>query len=334
MAFRVAVTRTLPELGERLLNEAQERGEIDVVRWSAELPPFPRELAKLIAGADGIISLLTEPITDEVFTAEPQLRVVSNFAVGYDNIDVAAATEHKVAVCNTPGVLTDATADMAFSLLMAAARRIPEAVDYVRADKWKTWGPTLLLGQEITGATLGVIGFGRIGKEMARRGTGFGMRLLAYDEYQDEETARELGVQFVSLDELLRESDFVSLHCSLTSDTRHLIGAEQFALMKPSAVLINAARGPVVDTDALVEALTSGQIWAAGLDVTDPEPLPADHPLVSLPNCVVVPHIASATIRTRNEMARIAVENCLAVLTGETPPSCVNPEVLGPRREA
>ncbi len=334
MAFRVAVTRTLPELGERMLTEAQERGEIDVVRWSAELPPFPRELTKLVNGADGIISLLTEPITNDVFTAEPQLRVVSNFAVGYDNIDVSAATEHQVAVCNTPGVLTDATADMAFSLLMAAARRIPEAVDYVRAGQWKTWGPTLLLGQEITGATLGIVGFGRIGKEMARRGTGFGMRLLAYDEYQDEDMARELGVQFVGLDELLRESDFVSLHCSLTADTRHLIGTEQFALMKPSAVLINAARGPVVDTDALVDALTSGQIWAAGLDVTDPEPLPADHPLVSLPNCVVVPHIASATIRTRNEMARIAVENCLAVLKGETPPSCVNPEVLGKRQEA
>jgi glyoxylate reductase len=332
MAFRVAVTRTLPDLGERLLHDAQERGEIDVVRWSAELPPFPRELTKLLAGAEGIISLLTEPITNDVFTVEPQLRVVSNFAVGYDNIDVAAATGHKVAVCNTPGVLTDATADMAFSLLMTAARRIPEAVNYVRAGKWKTWGPTLLLGQEITGATLGVIGFGRIGKEMARRGTGFGMRLLAYDEYQDEETARELGVEFVGLEQLLRESDFVSLHCSLTPETRHLIGAEQFALMKNSAVLINASRGPVVDTNALVEALTTGAIWAAGLDVTDPEPLPADHPLVSLPNCVVVPHIASATIHTRNEMARIAVENCLAVLNGETPPSCVNPEVLGERR--
>lgn len=328
MAFRIAVTRTLPSEGERLLNEAEARGEIACSRWSADLPPFPQELGKLVSGADGLITLLTEPITAGLLDAEPQIKVVSNFAVGYDNIDVAAATARSVAVCNTPGVLTDATADMAFSLLMATARRIPEAVTYVRNGLWKTWGPNLLLGQDITGATLGVIGFGRIGKEMARRGTGFGMRLLAYDEYQDEETARELGVTFVDLDELLHESDFVSLHCSLTPETRHLIGAREFGIMKPSAVLINAARGPVVDTEALVEALTSGQIWAAGLDVTDPEPLPADHPLVSLPNCVVVPHIASATIATRNEMARLAVENCLMVLRGEKPHSCVNPDVL------
>jgi glyoxylate reductase len=322
------VTRKLPEAGERLLDEAEKTGEFSITRWGAELPPFPQELAKLLHGADGAITLLTEPITDEVFEREPQLKVVSNLAVGYDNIDVEAATRRKVAVCNTPGVLTDATADLAFTLLMTAARRIVEGVDYVRAGHWQTWSPTLLLGQEITGATLGIIGFGRIGKEMARRGTGFGMRLLACDEYQDEKTAKELGVTFVSKDVLLRESDYVSLHCTLTSETRHLIGAAELAMMKPSAILINAARGPVVDTDALVEALRNGTIWAAGLDVTDPEPIPEDHPLVSLPNCVVVPHIASGTIATRNEMARLAVENCLAVLRGQIPPHCVNPEVL------
>jgi glyoxylate reductase len=322
MAFRVAVTRTLPELGEHLLSEAEARGEITVSRWTGELPPFPQELAKLISGADGIISLLTEPITEAILDAEPQVKVVSNFAVGFDNIDVKAASERGIAVCNTPGVLTDATADMAFSLLMAAARRIPDG-------KWKTWGPNLLLGQDVTGATLGIIGFGRIGKEMARRGTGFGMRILAYDEYQDQKAAEEIGVEFVGMDELLRTSDFVSLHCSLTAETRHLISTEQFAMMKPNAVLINAARGPVVDTDALVVALRNGDIWAAGLDVTDPEPLPADHPLVSMTNCVVVPHIASATIATRNEMARLAVENCLMVLRGEKPHAIVNPEVLG-----
>jgi glyoxylate reductase len=283
----------------------------------------------LLAGADGVISLLTEPIGEDVFEREPQLKVVSNLAVGYDNIDLPAATRHKVAICNTPGVLTDATADMAFTLLMTAARRVSEAIDYVRAGKWETWSPTLLLGQEITGATLGIVGFGRIGKEMARRGIGFGMRLLAYDEYQDAAAAAEIGVTFAPLEQLLRESDFVSLHCTLTPQTRHLIGAAELAIMKPSAILINAARGPVVDTDALLTALRDGAIWAAGLDVTDPEPLPADHALLSLPNCVVVPHIASATIATRNEMARLAVENCLAVLTGKTPPFCVNPEVLG-----
>jgi glyoxylate reductase len=328
MPFRVAVTRKLPELGEKMLTEAERRGEIEVTRWPNELPPFPQELAKLIHGADGVISLLTEPMTEEVFQREPQLKVVSNLAVGFDNIDVPAATRHKVAVCNTPGVLTDATADMAFTLLMAAARRVKEAIDYVRDGKWETWSPTLLLGQEITGATLGIIGFGRIGKEMARRGTGFGMRLLAYDEHQDEAAAKEIGVRFTGLEELLRESDFVSLHCTLTPETRCLINAERLAMMKPTAILINAARGPVVDTDALVDALRNGTIWAAGLDVTDPEPLPADHPLVSLPNCTVVPHVASGTIATRNEMARLAVENCLAVLNGSTPPHCVNPDVL------
>jgi len=328
MPFRVAVTRKLPDLGEQMLTEAERRGEIQVIRWPNELPPFPQELAKLIHGADGVISLLTEPMTAEVFEREPQLQVISNLAVGYDNIDVQAATRHKVAVCNTPGVLTDATADMAFTLLMMTARRAKEAVDYVRDGKWETWSPTLLLGQEITGATLGVIGFGRIGKEMARRGTGFGMRLLAHDEYQDEEAAKEIGVTFTSLEELLRESDFVSLHSTLTPETRHMISRDQLAMMKPSAILINAARGPIVDTDALVDALREGTIWAAGLDVTDPEPLPADHPLVTMPNCTVVPHIASGTIVTRNEMAKIAVENCLAVLNGTAPPNCVNPEVL------
>jgi glyoxylate reductase len=330
MAHKVAVTRGLPELGERMLAEAERGGEVQLVRWTAELPPFPQELARLLAGAEGVISLLTEPIGEEVFAREPQLKVVSNFAVGYDNIDVDAATRHKVAVCNTPGVLTNATADMAFTLLMAAARRLPEAINYVRGGRWETWSPTLLLGQEISGATLGIIGFGRIGKEVARRGTGFGMRILAHDEFQDEAAAKEIGVTFTDLETLLRESDFVSLHCSLTAGTRHLIGSAELAQMKPSAILVNAARGPVVDTDALLAALLNKTIWAAGLDVTDPEPLPADHPLMTLPNCLVVPHIASATIWTRNEMARLAVENCLAVLNGKTPPHCVNPEVLDP----
>ena len=328
MVQRVVVTRKLPNAGERLLDEAEKTGEFAITRWAAELPPFPQELAKLLHGADGAITLLTEPITAEVFEREPQLKVVSNLAVGFDNIDVEAATRRKIAVCNTPGVLTDATADLAFTLLMTAARRIVEGVDYVRAGHWQTWSPTLLLGQDITGATLGIVGLGRIGKEMARRGTGFGMRLLAYDEHQDKAAAKELGVTFTSLEELLLESDFVSLHCTLTDESRHLIGATELAMMKPSAILINAARGPVVDTDALVEALRNGTIWAAGLDVTDPEPIPEDHPLVSQPNCVVVPHIASGTISTRDEMARLAVENCLAVLRGQTPPHCVNPEVL------
>lgn len=322
----VAVTRIIPEAGLRLVREAT-----DMRLWEDELPPSPAQLAELLRGCDGALTLLTDRIDGEVLDREPHLKVISNFAVGFDNVDVPAATERGVAVCNTPGVLTNATADATWSLLMAAARRIVEGVDYVRADKWKTWGPTLLLGQDITGATLGVVGFGRIGKEVAKRARGFDMRVLVYDTYRDEAAERELGAEFRPLDDLLRESDFVTLHVALTDETRHLMDARAFSLMKSTAVLVNAARGPVVDTDALVAALRDGTIFAAGLDVTDPEPLPADHPLVSLPNCTVVPHTASGTVQTRDAMATLAARNLLAVLAGETPPVCVNPEVLGTR---
>jgi glyoxylate reductase len=225
--------------------------------------------------------------------------------------------------------LLHATADATWALLMAAARRIVEGADYVRAGNWRTWGPTLLRGQDIAGATLGVVGFGRIGREVAKRGRGFDMNILAYDAYQDEAAAAELGATYLPLDDLLRESDFVTLHVALTPETTRMVGAREFGLMKSSAVLVNASRGPVVDTDALVAALRDGAIFAAGLDVTDPEPLPADHPLLQLPNAVVVPHIASATFRARDAMAELAARNLLAVLNGERPPVCLNPEVLG-----
>lgn len=299
--------------------------------WENELPPSPGELAGLLRGCEGALTLLTDRIDGAVLDREPQLRVVSNFAVGFDNVDVPAATQRGVAVCNTPGVLTDATADATWALLMAAARRVVEGVEYVRAGHWKTWGPTLLLGQQVTGATLGIVGFGRIGREVARRARGFGMDIQVFDAYRDEAAEREFGVRFTPLDDLLRTSDFVTLHVSLTPETRHLIGAREFGLMKPTAVLVNAARGPVVDTDALTDALRSGAIFAAGLDVTDPEPLPSDHPLVSLPNCTIVPHTASATVQTRDAMAELAARNLLAVLAGERPPACVNPEVLDRR---
>jgi glyoxylate reductase len=320
----VAVTRVIPEAGLRLVREAAE-----VRLWEDELPPSAEALANLLRGCDGALTLLTDRIDGAVLDREPRLRVVSNFAVGYDNVDVPAATARGVAVCNTPGVLTNATADATWSLLMAAARRVVEGADYVRAGKWRTWGPTLLLGQEVTGSTLGIIGFGRIGREVAKRARGFDMRVLVYDTFRDERAERELGAEFRPLDDLLRESDFVTLHVALTDETRHLMDARAFGLMKPTAVLVNAARGPVVDTDALVAALRDGTIFAAGLDVTDPEPLPADHPLVSLPNCTIVPHTASATVQTRDAMATLAARNLLAVLRGETPPACVNPEVLG-----
>ena len=321
--WTVAVTRVIPDAGLRLLREAAE-----VRLWEDELPPSPERLAELLRGCAGALTLLTDQIDGEVLDREPQLKVISNFAVGYDNVDVPAATERGVAVCNTPGVLTETTADFAWALLMAAARRVVEGADYVRAGKWKTWGPRLLLGRDLTGATLGIVGFGRIGREVAKRAHGFDMRVLAYDAHQDEAAARELGVAYVPLDDLLRKSDFVTLHVVLTPETSKMIGARELGLMKPEAILVNAARGPVVDTDALVAALRDGTIGGAALDVTDPEPLPADHPLIALPNALVVPHMASATVATRDRMAELAAHNLLAVLRGEHPPGIVNPEAL------
>jgi glyoxylate reductase len=322
----VAVTREIPDAGFALLQDIAE-----VRLWPAELPPSPVELERLLEGCDGALTLLTDCIDGSLLDRVPNLKVISNFAVGFDNIDVDAATERGVLVCNTPDVLTNATADHTWALLMAAARRIPESMDYVRAGRWKTWGPLLLLGQEISGATLGIVGLGRIGKEVAKRARGFDMRVFAFDPYEDAEFARQHALEYVPLDRLLRESDFVTLHVALTPDTWHLIGASQLAAMRPTAILVNASRGPVVDTNALVQALQDGEILAAALDVTDPEPLPADHPLVSLPNCIVVPHTASATVQTRNRMAELAAKNLIAGLRGERPPAAVNAEqVLGP----
>jgi glyoxylate reductase len=321
----IAVTRVIPDAGMDLLKAAEG---VEMRLWPHELPPTAAELAELIHGCDGALTLLTEEVTPELLDREPQLKVISNFAVGYDNVDVDAATARGVMICNTPDVLTETTADFAWALLMASARRVVEGADYVRAGKWQTWGPTLLLGQDVHHATIGIVGFGRIGKEVAKRARGFDMRVLAYDTYRDEVAAQEFGVEFKELDDLLRESDFITLHVALTDQTRHLIGAREFQLMKRTANLVNASRGPVVDTDALVVALKSGTIAGAALDVTEPEPLPGDHPLTSLPNAIVVPHIASATVATRNKMAQMAAQNLLAGIRGERPPNLVNPEVL------
>jgi len=323
---RVLVTRVIPDEG---LDPVREACDVDL--WEDELPPPRDELLRRVEGVDGILSLLTDTVDDELLdVAGPQLKVVSNFAVGFDNIDVAACTRRRIPAGNTPGVLTETTADLAFALLMAAGRRIPEAVDYVRDDRWKTWGPMLLMGVDIHGATLGIVGFGRIGREMARRGHGFGMRILYHDVHPaSAEEESELGATRVEMDELLRESDFVSLHVNLTDETHHLIDADALAAMKPTAVLINTSRGPVVDHEALGAALRAGTIFAAGLDVTEPEPLPADHPLVTLPNCVVLPHIASASRVTRGRMAAMAAANLLAGLRGERLPTPINPEVYG-----
>jgi len=321
--WRVAVTRTIPDAGLRVLRQAAE-----VRLWEEELPPTPERLDELLSGCDGAVTLLTDQIDGAVLDREPKLRVISNFAVGFDNVDLPAATRRGVAVCNTPGVLTETTADFAWTLLMAAARRVVEGADYVRAGRWQTWGPTLLLGRDLAGATLGVVGFGRIGREVAKRARGFDMRILVFDSFQDEAAARELGAEFRPLDDLLREADFVTLHVTLTPETTGMIGEREFGLMKKDAILVNAARGPVVRTDALVAALRDGIIGGAALDVTDPEPLPIDHPLIGLPNALVVPHMASATVATRDKMAELAARNVLAVLRGERPPGIVNPEVL------
>ena len=321
---RVLVTRVIPDAGLAPVREA-----CDVDLWEDELPPPRDELLRRVAGVDGLLSLLTDRVDDELLDAAgPQLRVVSNFAVGFDNIDVPAVTKRRIPAGNTPGVLTETTADLAFALLMAAARRVPEGVDYVRDGMWRTWGPMLLMGVDVHGATLGIVGFGRIGREMARRGRGFGMRILYHDVHPaTPEDEAELGARRVEMDDLLRESDFVSLHVNLTDETHHLIDADALRAMKPTAVLVNTSRGPVVDPDALVHALSVGEIFAAGLDVTEPEPLPADHALVRLPNCIVVPHIASASRVTRDRMAGMAAANLLAGVRGERLPTPINPEV-------
>lgn len=325
---RVLVTRVIPDAG---LDPVREACDVDL--WTDELPPPREELLRRVAGVDGLLSLLTDRVDDELLDAAgPQLKVVSNFAVGFDNIDVPALTRRGIPGGNTPGVLTETTADLAFTLLMAAARRIPESVDYVRDGHWRTWGPMLLMGVDIHGATLGIVGFGRIGREMARRGRGFGMRILYHDVHPaTPEDEAELGATRVELDELLRESDFVSLHVNLTDETHHLINADALRAMKPTAVLVNTSRGPVVDPGALEVALRDGEIFAAGLDVTEPEPLPADHALVGLPNCVVVPHIASASRVTRDRMARMAADNLVAGVRGERLPTPINPEVYDER---
>lgn len=318
---RVYVTREIPEVGLRLLRE-----QCAVEVWPSELPIPRAALLSAAAQAEGLLTLLSDPIDATLIAAAPQLRVISQYAVGYDNIDVAAATARGIPVGNTPDVLTDATADFAFALLMAAARRIPEGMDNVRQGAWQTWGPKTLLGQDVWGATLGIIGLGRIGQAMARRGKGFAMRVLFTDPHCKAEGAA-LGAECVSLETLLAEADFVSLHCPLTPQTRGLIGARELRLMKATAILINTARGAVIQQDALVQALQEGWIGGAALDVTDPEPLPPTHPLVGLPNCLITPHIASATVTARDQMARIAAENLLAGLRGERLPHCVNPEV-------
>ena len=321
---KVFVSRVLPEDGLRPIRDAT-----DARIWEDDLPPPRDALLQAVAGCDGVVTLLTDRVDDGFLDAAgPQLKVVSNYAVGFDNVDVPACTARGVAVGNTPGVLTETTADLAFALLMAAARRLPEGDRYVRAGNWKTWGPMLLLGPDVHGATIGIVGFGRIGQAVAKRARGFGMTILYQDVHRaDPAVEAEFGATELPLEELLPRADFVTLHVNLTPQTKGLIDAEKLSWMKPTAVLVNTSRGPVIDHAALAEALTSGRIFAAALDVTDPEPIPADDPLVGLENCLIVPHIASASRATRGKMAEMAAANLLAGVRGERIPTAVNPEV-------
>jgi glyoxylate reductase len=319
---RVFVARIIPDEGLDLV-----RAEADADVWEDDLPPPRDELLRRVAGCDGVLTLLTDRVDDEFLDAAgPGLRVVSNYAVGFDNIDVAACARRGVAVGNTPGVLTDTTADLAWALLMAAARRLPEGDRYVRDGRWKTWGPLLLLGPDVHGATIGIVGFGRIGQAVARRAQGFGMEILYHDvQPVPDEVTIPLGATYLPLEALLPRSDFVSLHVNLSELTRHLMNATTLALMKPTAILVNTSRGPVVDQLALADALRDGTIAAAALDVTDPEPISMDDPLVGLDNCLIVPHIASASRATRGRMAAMAAANLLAGVRGQPLPTPVVP---------
>jgi glyoxylate reductase len=319
----VYITRELPgDAVERL------RQATSVRVWVEELPPPRDVLLREAAAADGLLALLTDRVDGELMDAAPRLRVVSNVAVGFDNIDVAEATRRAILVTNTPGILTDTTADFAFALLMAAARRVVEADRYTREGRWKTWGPQVLLGQDIHGACLGLVGLGGVGLEVAKRARGFGMRILYFDHRRRPREERRYGLIPTDLDQLLREADFVSLHVPLTSETRHLIGERELSLMKPTAILVNTARGPVVDQRALYRALRKGRITAAALDVTEVEPIPMNDPLLTLENVIIAPHIASASVATRARMASVAADNLLAALRGEEPPNCVNRQAL------
>jgi len=322
----VYVTRAIPGDALDLL-----RASCAVSVWPGEEPPPYETLRREAHDADGLLCLLTDRIDAALMDACPRLRVISAMSVGYDNIDIAAATARGIPVGHTPGTLDETTADFAFALLMAAARRIPAGADYVRAGRWRTWGPLLLLGADIHGATLGLVGLGRIGAAMARRARGFGMRILYTTPTRRAEhlaLEAELGVTHTSLDDLLAQSDFVSLHTPLTEATRGLINRERLRQMRRDAILINTARGPIVETGALLAALQAGEIGGAALDVTDPEPMPANHPLLSAPNCIVTPHIASATTATRARMADLAARNLLAGLAGEPMPAGVNENEL------
>jgi glyoxylate reductase len=315
---RLAVTR---RIDQQSIDRIRAAGELRY--WESDLPPSTDELRELLDGVDGALTLLTDRVDAALLDQLPDLRVVSNLAVGYDNIDVAACTARRVAACTTPDVLTATTAEFALALIFAVARQIVPAARAAREGEWQTWYPFRFLGRDLGGATLGVVGLGRIGVHLARLARGLGMHVIYADALTESDEFTR-----VALDTLYGTADVISLHVPLTPETRGMIDATTLAAMRRDAILINTARGPVIDTSALVDALAAGHLFGVGLDVTDPEPLPANHPLYAFERVLIVPHIASATSATRHRMAELATDNLLAVLTGGTPPNCLNPEVL------
>ncbi len=325
---KVFVTRQIPANGLEKIHSC-----CDAEVWSEPLPPPRDVLLSKVADCDGLLSLLTEKVDGELMDAAPRLKVVSNYAVGFNNIDIAAATQRGICVGNTPDVLTDATADMALTLMLAAGRRLVESNRDTLDGKWKTWEPLGYIGQDLVGKTIGILGLGRIGYAVAKRcHGGWGMKVLYHDLRANPQAEQELGARQVDLDTLLAQSDYVSLHANLDDSTRGLFNTATFRKMKPTAVLINTARGPLVVEADLAQALKDGIIFAAGLDVTDPEPPDVNNPLLRLPNCVVAPHIASATVSSRGGMAEIAADNLIAGISGKPLRAWVNPEVADKRK--
>jgi glyoxylate reductase len=325
---KVFVSRLIPPAG---LDKVRAACDADV--WTDALPPPADVLREKLQDCDGLLALLTDRIDGPLLDALPKLKVVSNYAVGFNNIDIPAATERGVFVGNTPGVLTDATADMAFALLITAARRIVESQRYAMEGHWKTWEPLGHIGQDLAGRTIGIVGMGRIGLAMAKRCFGgWGMRVIYHDPHTNAEAESKLGATRVDLPQLLAESDFISVHTDLNDTTRGMFNAAAFQKMKPTCVFVNTSRGPLVVEADLERALRESWIFSAGLDVTDPEPPRTDSPLLTLPNCVVAPHIASATVSSRNAMADIAADNLIAGVTGKPLRCCVNPDAEKNRR--
>lgn len=323
--YKIFITRNLPERGLNLLY--QNFGKENIKIYIGETPIPYEELLQEVSGIDALLCLLTDKIDAQIMEqAGPQLKIIANYAVGFDNIDIAEATKRKIIVTNTPGVLTETTADLAWALLMASARRIGEGERLVRASQWAGWNPTLLLGMDVHGKTLGIFGMGRIGQAVARRAIGFNMRIIYYD-VNEPKLPPDIKATQVDKEMLLKESDFISIHCPLTRATYHAFGIEEFKKMKRTACIINTSRGPVIDEEALVQALNEGLIFSAGLDVFEKEP--EIHPdLLNCPNAILLPHLGSASVETRSRMAEIAAQNIITRLNGQIPPNPVNPEVL------